>query len=283
MFAEVNGVKLFYQMIGSGPPLMLMHGGLGADHSSYLPQFLEIADEWTLILYDHRGNGLSRPIEWEGVTHDTWAADADALREHLGYEKMSLLGHSYGGFLAQEYAARYPERLEALVLLCTAPAWDYGDIIQANARARARTPEAIAAVDEALSDEPVAEDADFRRILKALAPLYFHRPEEFPEHVASFLADTVFSAAAWNHCSLVCLPEFNVMDELPKIHVPTLILSGADDWITPAEQGKRIHEAMPHSELVIFEKSGHVPNIEEQELFFKALREWLSRHSLSAE
>ena len=280
MYAEVNGVKLYYQTVGSGPPLMLMHGGLGCDHSAYLPQFLDIADQWTLILYDHRGNGRSRPIEWQGVSHDTWAADADALREHLGHEKISLLGHSYGGFLAQEYAARYPERLEALILLCTAPAWDYGDIIQANARARAKTPEAIAAVDEALSDEPVARDADFERILKALAPLYFHRPEEFPEYVESFLADTVFSAAAWNHCSHVCLPEFNVMDELPKIQVPTLILSGADDWITPAEQGKRIHEAMPNSELVIFEKSGHVPNIEEEELCFKTLREWLARHSL---
>ena len=279
MYAEVNGVKLFYQTMGSGPPLMCMHGGLGADHSSYIPQFLELTDQWTLILYDHRGNGRSRPIEWEGVTHETWAADADALREYLGYEKMSLLGHSYGGFLAQEYAARYQERLDALILLCTAPAWDYGEVIEANARARAKTPETLAAVEEALTEEPVAEDEDFQRILKLMAPLYFHRPEEFPEFVEAFLQDTIFSAAAWNHCSSVCLPEFNMMAELPKIQVPTLVLSGIDDWITPAEQGRRIHEALPNSELVIFEKSGHVPNIEENELFFRTLREWLSKHS----
>ena len=279
MYAEINGVNLFYTTVGSGPPLMLMHGGLGGDHTFFLPWFEDIADQWTLILYDHRGNGRSRPIEWEGVSHDTWAADADALRAYLGYEKISLLGHSYGGFLAQEYAARYQDRLDALILLCTAPALDYPDIIKANAEARAKTPEAIAAVDEAFSEEPLAKDEDFERVLKALGSLYFHRPDDFAEIISSIMDDVSFSAAAWNHCSNVCLPDFNMMEQLPKIEVPTLILSGADDWITPAEQGQRMHDALPNSDLVIFDKSGHFPDIEERELFFKTLRDWLSQHS----
>ena len=279
MYADVNGVKLFYKTIGTGPPLMLMHGGLGGDHSFFLPWFEDIADQWTLILYDHRGNGRSRPIEWEGVSHDTWAADADALRAHLGYDKMSLLGHSYGGFLAQEYAARYQDRLDALVLLCTAPAMDYPKVILANAQARAKTPESVAAVEEAFSDVPLAHDEDFERVLKALGPLYFHQPNEFAEIASALMEDVVYSAAAWNHCSNVCLPDFNMMEKLPNITVPTLILSGADDWITPAEQGQRMHDALPNSDLVIFERSGHFPDIEERELFFQILRDWLAQHS----
>lgn len=275
MYAEVNGVKLFYQTVGSGPPLMLMHGGLGCDHSSYLPQFLDIADQWTLILYDHRGNGRSRPIEWEGVSHDTWAADADALRAHLGYEKMFLLGHSYGGFLGQEYAARYPERLAGLVLLCTAPALDYPELIEANAEARASTSEAIAGVAEAFAPDPLAQDEDFESIMTRIGPLYFHQPDVFADAVNSVMANVKFSAAAWNHCSQHCMPEFNTMGVLPQVNVPTLIMSGADDWITPAEQGQRMHDVMPNSELVIFEKSGHFPYIEEEELFFRSLRDWL--------
>lgn len=277
MYADVNGVQLFYKTFGSGPPLMCMHGGLGADHSSYLPQFLDLADQWTLILYDHRGNGRSRPIEWEGVTHATWAADADALREYLGYEKMSLLGHSYGGFLGQEYAARYPETLDGLVLLCTAPALDYPETIAANAEARAKTPEAIAAVDEAFAPDPLARDEDFQDIMSRLGPLYFHQPDVFEDAVNSVMSDVKFSAAAWNHCSVECMPHFNTMETLPTIDVPTLVIGGADDWITPGDQSRRIHDALPNSELVIFEQSGHFPYIEEEELFFQTLRDWLSR------
>ena len=276
MYAEVNGVKLFYRTIGSGPPLMLMHGGLGCDHTYFLPWFEQMADQWTLILYDHRGNGRSRPIEWEGITHDTWAADADALRAHLGYETISLLGHSYGGFLGQEYAARYPERLDGLVLLCTAPALDYPDIIQANAEARAKTPDAVAGVEEAFAPDPLARDEDFGNIMKRIGPLYFHNPEEHEEAVNSVMANVQFSAPAWNHCSEHCMPNFNTMAALPNIEVPTLIISGVDDWITPAEQGQRMHDVMPNSDFVVFERSGHFPYIEEEEAFFQTLREWLS-------
>ncbi len=209
MYAEVNGVNLFYRTIGSGPPLMLMHGGLGCDHTYFLPWFEQMADQWTLILYDHRGNGRSRPIEWEGVTHDTWAADADALRAHLGYETILLLGHSYGGFLGQEYAARYPERLDGLVLMCTAPALDYPDIIQANAEARAKTPDAVAGVEEAFAPDPLARDEDFGNIMKRIGPLYFHNPEEH-EEACQFRDGQCASSArpAWNHCSEHCMPEF---------------------------------------------------------------------------
>ena len=277
MYAEVNGVNLFYRTIGSGPPLMLMHGGLGCDHSYFLPWFEQMADQWTLILYDHRGNGRSRPIEWDGVSHDTWAADANALRAHLGYETMSLLGHSYGGFLGQEYAARYPETLDGLVLLCTAPALDYPETITANAEARAKTPEAVAAVAEAFAPDPLAKDEDFQSVMSRLGPLYFHRPDVFEDAVNSVMSNVKFSAAAWNHCSTECMPIFNTMETLPTIEVPTLVIGGADDWITPGDQSQRIHDAMPNSELVIFEQSGHFPYIEEEELFYQTLRNWLSR------
>ncbi len=66
------------------------------------------------------------------------------------------------------------------------------------------------------------------------------------------------------------------MAALPNIEVPTLIISGADDWITPAEQGQRMHNVMPNSDFVVFERSGHFPYIEEEEAFFQTLREWLS-------
>src|ERR1700709_1259524 len=110
MQATVNGTELYYTTMGQGRPVMFMDAGLGIDNTLFLPWMEPLADEFQLIFYDHRGNGRSeRPASLEGVTHATWAADADALRQYLGLEKMVLVGHSYGGFLCMEYALRYQQ------------------------------------------------------------------------------------------------------------------------------------------------------------------------------
>ena len=116
MFANVNGTRLFYETEGDGPPLMFMHGGLGFDHTYFRPWVDPLAEDYTLIFYDHRGNGRSeRPASLDDVFHSTWADDGDALREHLEIEKMVLLGHSYGGLLAQHYALRHQDHLRGLI------------------------------------------------------------------------------------------------------------------------------------------------------------------------
>lgn len=103
MHAQVNGTEFYYATVGQGRPMMLMHGGLGLDHAGFAPGFDQLGDQEELIDYDHRGNGRSqRPDNLEGVTHDTWIADADALRARLGHERMILFGRSYGSFLAQD-------------------------------------------------------------------------------------------------------------------------------------------------------------------------------------
>lgn len=276
MEANVNGTTLFYTTSGSGRPLMMMHGGLGADHTYLKHWFNILSDTYTMIYYDHRGNGRSeRPASLADVTHATWAADADALRAHLGYDKIILAGHSYGGFLAQEYAVRYGAHLDGLILLCTAPAFDYADLVVSNAKARATTPEVIAGVEEALSPDPVATDADFGRIMDTIGPLYFVNYDQ--EAAEASFKDAVWSAAAWNHVSANCMPVFNVLPDLGKITVPTLVVSGAHDWITPVrEGGQRIAEAIPNARFVVYENSGHYPFIEEHDAFFTLLRDWLA-------
>jgi pimeloyl-ACP methyl ester carboxylesterase len=98
-----------------------MHGGLGFDHTSLHPWLDPLGEEMHLIYYDHRGNGRSGRPPLETLTFEQFCADADALRAHLGYEKVAVLGYSFGGFIALEYALRYPERLSHLILLDTAP------------------------------------------------------------------------------------------------------------------------------------------------------------------
>ena len=92
-----------------------------------------------------------------------------ALREHLGFEEVTVLGHSYGGFIALEYALRYPERLGRLILLDTAPTFDYGEEVEANARRKGATAGQLEAL-EASADN----NAEFWQLWKLIEPLYFH-------------------------------------------------------------------------------------------------------------
>jgi proline iminopeptidase len=277
MNGRINGTELFHTTHGHGPPMLVMHGGLGLDHT-YLRSGLDpLGDAAELVYYDHRGNGRSStPESWQAVSHTTWADDADALRARLGHERVLLFGHSYGAYLALEYALRHGDRLAGLVLCSAAPAMDYPEVMIANAQARG-TPEQLKALLGGLSG-PVASDGAFRQLWETILPFYFH--DYRPEHGAAF-AETRYAADAFNHAFFRCLPGYDVTDRLREITIPTLVLAGRGDWITPPAQGAdRIHAALPVSERVVFEESGHFPFLEQPGEFIVAVRDWLARQDI---
>jgi proline iminopeptidase len=273
MLAQVNGTELFYTTHGHGRPMLVMHGGLGLDHAYFRPWLDALGDDAELIYYDHRGNGQSaRPDDWSAVTHATWADDADALRARLGHDQLVVFGHSYGGFLAMEYALRHQEHLAGLILSCTAPVLDYPEVMLANAQRRG-TPAQVAAVTHDLAD-PTDSDEGFRQVMGTLLPLYFKRYD--PEIGRQIDGASIYSGGAFSHSFRNCLPSFNLLPRLGEITVPTLILAGREDWITPPAQGaERLHAGIPNSQLVIFEESGHFPFIEEGERFNAVVTDWL--------
>ena len=115
----IRDVSLYVDVIGQGPPLVLMHGGPGADHWTMLP-FQRLADRFTLVFYDHRCNGRSVGAPVSSMTWENLTADADALRERLGFETVGgARAIRSEGQVALEYALRYPERLSDLVLMDT--------------------------------------------------------------------------------------------------------------------------------------------------------------------
>jgi proline iminopeptidase len=115
----IRGISLNTKIMGRGTPLALMHGGPGADLYTMI-SFKPLADQFTLIFYDHRCNERSEGADVSSLTWENLTADADVLREKLGFEKWAVLGHSFGGYVALEYALRYPNRLSALVLVIRA-------------------------------------------------------------------------------------------------------------------------------------------------------------------
>ena len=114
----LRDVSLYVDVVGDGDPVVLMHGGPSADLWT-MGAFRRLADQFTVVLYDHRCNGRSTGPPAASMTWENLTADADALREYLGFDRWTVLGHSFGGHVALEYTLRYPRRVSRLVLVDT--------------------------------------------------------------------------------------------------------------------------------------------------------------------
>lgn len=267
--ARIEGTDLYYLAVGEGLPCLVMHGGLGFDHTYLHPWLDPLGDTFRLVYYDHRGNGRSGRPAKETMTHAQFAEDAAALASHLGFEQVAVMGHSYGGFIALEFALRHPRRLGHLILVDTAPAFNYPAEIMANAERKGATEEMVAVLQ---ADSP-ATDEEMLEQVQSIFPLYF---KTFDPEVAERLSEKVIFSASGGALEGE-LESYDVRPRLGEIDAPTLILVGRDDFVCPPSQARVLNEGIPDSELVIFDDSGHFPYVEEAGLFFQTVRNWIER------
>lgn len=267
----VGDTHLFCERIGRGTPILTMHGP-GFDHTLLHPWLDPLGEFAEVIYYDHRGCGRSSRADADRVTAHMWVSDAEALQSALGYDKVVVLGHSMGGFLAQLYALRYPERVAALVLCNTAAAFDYPDVMMANARRRS-TDDQFAAICQAFS-APLATDEALRDAWLTIAPVYFGIANA--DALEWMRSGMRFSASASNVAMFKWVPTFNTTPQLHRIQLPTLVVTGRQDWVTPLEPAaQRLAVGIPGASLAVFEQSGHFPFIEEADLFVDTVWRWL--------
>jgi len=270
----IRGVSMYVDVIGHGPPLLLMHGGPGLDHVSLLP-FKDLADRHTLVFYDHRCNGRSTGAAVTSMTWDNLTADAEALRETLGFERWAVLGHSFGGHVALEYVLRYPERVTQLVLLDTAADARWSQENAAQVLADRGYGLKTVAVARRFYSGRIAPD-DFVRSALRLLPAYDHR-------FSLVRAARGMLAGAWR---MKARPEaltfggqmmrgWNVMDRLGEIHIPTLVLAGHDDFLFPPESQALLAAAIPSASLRIIERAGHNPQTERPKETLAAVADFL--------
>jgi proline iminopeptidase len=271
---SIRDVSLFVQVVGEGPPLVLMHGGPSADHWT-LATFRRLADRFTLIFYDHRCNGRSDGAPVSSMTWENLTADADALRERLGFERWAVLGHSFGGHVALEYALRYPDRLSRLVLLDTA-----GDAHWSREKApevlaeRGYGPEKVELARRWFSGDFAPKD--YFRIFMRIGGAYHYRP------VLGALRTLMHGGwrskirrEALLFAGRRLMPGWTVMDRLKEISVPTLVIAGRDDFVFPPECQRELAAGIPDARLLLISRAGHNPHDERPAEVMRAVGEFL--------
>lgn len=258
--------------------LLVLHGGLGWDHSYLHPALDVLAEALPVIYFDFRGNGRSVRPGSESLTMDAWVEDVRIVQEDLGCSRVALFGHSFGGAVAQEYALRYPQRVSALLLCGAYPAFDYFDAALERLSRRANAEQL--AIVQAASTAPVPDDATLAAASRALLPLYFSKAD--PTLLRAF-DQVVFSAAAFNRSFLDALPQFSTVDRLPSLEPPVLSIGGADDWIAPPTQAtERLARLTPNGSSVVLAGSGHFPFLEEPGRFLSHVVPWLTENARTA-
>jgi len=283
--ARVNGAEIYFDIEGTGlapvgpdmvekPACFVLHGGPGLDHSYFKPWLTPLADVMQLVYVDHRGTGRSERVALETCTIEQMADDLEALRQLLGLGKVILLGNSFGGFVAQAFAIRHPESTAKLILVTTSDSHEFYAAATEQLNKRG-TAEQIATAP-ALFDGTVTTEESFSRWWDVMMPLYFANWDEARGHdmVARIIGNP--HVAAYMFANII--PQFDVRAGLPTLTIPTLVVSGRQDWVTPVGESEKIARAIPGAELVIFDRSGHMPFIEEQEGFVAAVKQFLARN-----
>lgn len=275
---SIRDVSLAVEVEGNGPPLVLMHGGPGADQWTLLP-LRRLADRFTLVFYDHRCNGRSTGAPVESMTWENLTADADALRERLGFDRWAVLGHSFGGNVALEYVLRYPARVSHLVLMdAGGDTWwprENGPEILAR---RGFDPKLVALVRRFFHGR-IRPDEMMRAMLR-MGDAYHHRRGIS----LLWLMTRDLLAGEWRtkmrpealiHAGRVLLDGWTVMDRLGEVTAPTLVMGGRDDFLYPPEHQAQVAAGIPGARLRIIERAGHNPHSEERERTMAEIRDFL--------
>lgn len=273
----LNGVRIHYTILGSGPAVLAYSGGPGMDARCW-DDFAHIDDFCTLIAIHPRGSGLSGDAPDAAYVLPDYAGDLEALRQHLGLAKPVVMGWSHGGMVVQQFAFTYPGSLSRLILLDTAAYFGefLGDIKGAVAAFKDQPwyAESFAALEKEWAGE-YTSDAEMAALwaqemkfyfkhFNARAEAYHQRTEHLPVRIAPL--------KAFNENEV---PTMDLRPRLKDIRVPTLVIVGRHDFITNVAMAEEMVKHIPDARLEIFEDSGHFVLVEEPEKFNRVVRQFV--------
>lgn len=278
-FIQTNGIKTYYKTIGTGEPLIVVHGGPGLAHNYLLPKFKRLAENYQVIFYDQRACGKTSGDENpDQISVGNLVEDLEALRNAMGIKKMNLIGQSWGGILALNYSIKYPKNLKNLIVLESGPCSSEYEI---EKRVMERlTKEEIAKLTEITTSEEF-KNHDPKSYINYLLLIFkayfydisFHKELDFNYFTTEMIKKNNISEPMFAKY----FNDFDIYDKLEIINCPTLIIHGKYDVI-PYQAIERVYNCIPESELILFENCGHFAHIEKNEEYFNAIEKFLSEN-----
>lgn len=317
MRAKIRDTELFFDVEGASvvveadrirekPIAFLLHGGPGADHTSYKPTFSALADRLQLVYIDHRGQGRSARGNPSSYTLDNNVEDLEALRQYLGLDSIVVIGGSYGGMVAMAYAARYPQSVSHLIAYATVASYEFLAKAQQTLKERG-TPEQIT-IAQKLWEGHFESNTELQTYFNVMGSLYSYQDNSYKNnnsqnpdqqlHDQNFdqssdqqmhdqtlqplpqsdheSSHRILSFEATNVAFGGFLRTYDIRSELKNITAPSLILAGRHDWICPPEFSVEIAQLIPRSDLHIFEQSGHMLRTDEPQKLLNTIAAFLS-------
>lgn len=264
-FASVGGRPVAYHVLGTGAgaPLLFINGGPGYDHSFHhlSPVWEQLAASRRVVFFDQPGTGQSWPIGPEDSVSLAEVIDSiEAIRKALDAPRLILVGHSWGGYVAMTYALRYPANVEAMILVdSVAPKTASTEILFGTL-----FPDIYGQL-RGLSAEYPDQVQKYVRLTTAMS---FYSPEIRDRIIAAM--GRVEYNSRWE-----AVEEPDLTAELGALTMPVLVTTGRFDANVSPRTAWALHQAIPGSKWVVFERSGHFPMLEEPEAFVTAIEEFL--------
>ena len=292
-YVPFHGYKTWYRIVGDQEepgklPVLVLHGGPGGTHDYLEPLEALAATGRRVIFYDQLGCGKSAtPSNQSLWTVDLYVREVDAVRQALGLARVHILGQSWGGMLGMEYALTQPAGLMSLTV-ADSPASMRQWVAEAN-RLRAELPPEVQQTLRTHEEAGTTDDPAYEEAMMVFYRRHVCRLDPWPEYVRRVFANIAENPEVYHTMNgpsefyvIGTLRDWDIVDRLGEIRVPTLVISGRYDEATPAI-AETVHRGIPGSRWVLFEHSSHMPHAEEPERFIQVLDDFLTGVEAAAE
>ena len=293
MKANIRDTEIFFDITGAQitpdgndliekPVLFLIHGGPGGNHVHFKYDSIKLQEYAQLVFIDQRGCGWSKKTKKSDYTLENNVEDIEALRKYLGLNRISILGISYGGMVAQGYAIRYNKHVDKLILVVTAPSYHFIDEAKQNLK-KIGNAKQISVCEKYLWNGTFNSDREINYYFKVMDPLYIYnhkkkkRRKLSSKKVKSGQLKNILSYEVLNAGFSDFLHHFNYISKLKKITCPTLILAGQNDWVCSPKQSRIMAENIANSKLKIFKKCGHALTTDVNDKYIKEVKLFLTQ------
>jgi len=261
-----------YSQPTSETPVIAVNGGPGLSHKYMIQNDVweRLSERRQIVFYDQRGTGASKHVKPDALqTMDAQVGDLEAVRVHFGFQRVDLVGDSYGGFLAMAYASALPERVHKLILSDSPPP-AFKDLVHLLPQVFPDIEEKDGEIQKQLGD---TDEAAQKQLVNHFRMIFYS--EDLLHAYLAHIGDLGYVPSVGAAVS-ASAEKLDMSAQLPKFNFPVLVITGRYDMNVAPLNAWRMYKAIPGAKLEVFAKSGHLPSYEEPDKYVKVVDAFLS-------